>query len=191
MSEQENKRYTIARFPRLPADGLMAKAHVMTMGAALVYTPDDCFVARVDGTLLKVPAGKEEQAVDLSRAYEIRLFGPDAELRWTRDGDKGEAILLASGHVPGSDDWTRKEALEVLPRTYRLWGAPPTVDIKVPDGWSALTSGRIGTLYVPCDRPGELMLEAQEYVVRDEKSGNAVVLFERLVGFEAAVDDER
>ena len=76
----------------------------------------------------------------LARAYEVRAFGPRAELRWIRDGETGEAILIADSEIPtpGDDLPTIQPYLETLNRTYRIWGKP----VEPPKGaaaqnWSA------------------------------------------------------
>lgn len=190
MRGQQTLSYTIARFPGIAADALLAKSHGEPLTAALIFTPDACVVARLDGTAYRVSSGGHEVDLDLSgRAYAIRAFGPAAELRWTRDGDVGEAILLAQGHldIAGGADCRHGTALTVLTRSYRLWGRRAESDEGVAPGWSALTAGRIGTVHVPLAVParGEATLRAAEYVVRGA-GGNAVVLFERLAGFEIA-----
>ncbi|MCZ7659380.1 MAG: CRISPR-associated protein Csx19 [Xanthobacteraceae bacterium] len=158
--------------------------------------------------MLVATGTQESKLTDLSRAYEIRAFGLQAELRWTREGRTGEAIALADGHVAalGDPDPTHGQALDILARRYRVWGKPvrkerdatPSVaadaDLAAaapPRGWTTLSAGRIGSLCVPLAIGGndEVVLEAREYVTLGE-GGNAVVLFERLVRFAPAGEKE-
>ncbi len=197
MTEPQQIAFTIARFRNVRPDDLVTKWSGTPMTAALIFTPNECLVARVEKACLYVvkEGDREQKPAALSAAYEIRAFGPDAELRWTREGTAGEATLFADGTVtvagsemlPESEKPTYDETLDVLWRTYRVWGEPPKSKRHVPDGWLALSAGQIGTIYVPSISitAREIILKAKEYVVSGE-CGNAVVLFERLVGFEAA-----
>ena len=181
--------YTIVRFRDVPCEALLEKSCGQSLAAALIFSADSCRLARIEGSEFLVPANDTEVTASLASAYEIRAFGPQAELRWTRDGATGTATLLADGTIDTADgaEITKGEALDRLERTYRVWGEP-TPGAERPNGWSALSSGRIGTLFVPCSEPGELVLTAYEYVGVG-KSGNAVVLFERLAGFASAAGD--
>jgi CRISPR-associated protein (TIGR03984 family) len=194
MSDADPIAYTIAHFPGISAEDLLGKAGGHVMEAALLFTPDQCMIARVDGTALVIfdsIAGKLRHA-RVAEAYEIRAFGPTAELGWVRRGETGDATLLADG--PPGIDTDLPKLLEVLDRRYRIWGEPPKAQedgkasaTKPPSGWTTLSAGRIEPLYLPFgNRETELALIAREYVVR-AKDGNAVVLFERLVGFAPAV----
>jgi CRISPR-associated protein (TIGR03984 family) len=191
MSRHEAIDYTIVRFADVSPDAILAKSGGRILQAALIFSPDDCRVARVGETsFIVIGNDGREQAAELAQAYEIRAFGPKAELRWIRDGESGTATLLADGEVPGQS--VTGTTLDVICRTYRVWGEPPPASkepgsdrARIPVGWSKLTTARIRALYVPDQAPGEVVLRAKEYVVRHE-TGNAVVLFERLVGFEAA-----
>jgi CRISPR-associated protein (TIGR03984 family) len=114
-------------------------------------------------------------------------FARLARRRSCAQGKTGTATLLADGSVEGQPDSTDTgTTIDVLPRTYRVWGEPPKARDGVPPrpiaGWTKLTAGRIGALFVPetPGGPGEVVLRAREYVVRHD-TGNAVVLFERLV----------
>ena len=196
MNETKALPFTIARFRNVMPGDLLTKACGNALTGALIYTPDACWVARVDGAALEIvdPDSKMPSTADLASAYEVRAFGPDAELRWVRDGIAGDATLLADRHVatPGTEERWPGTTLDILSRRYFVWGKPPkqgTNDTappkSAPDHWTPLSTGRIGTIHVPCDDTNaEVAIEAREYVVRDP-SGNAVVLFERLVGFKA------
>jgi CRISPR-associated protein (TIGR03984 family) len=191
MTEPQQVPYTIARSPGVRTDGLLARARARKLQAALISTPDAFYVARItDAGFEVIERGAQAPSLaDLSRAYEVRAFGHKAELRWTRAGDAGEAVLLADGHLADTDDSAPafERTIDTLERSYRLWGEPPKTPVVTPSGWSALTTGRIGLLYVPF--PGAssdgVVLKAKEYVVKGA-SGNAVVAFERLVGFAPA-----
>jgi len=188
MSERKPISYTIARFDKIAPGEVLTKSCGKRLDAALIFSPDACRIARIDGSSFIVVDDREEQQEDdLTHAYEVRAFGPEAELRWIRDGAMGNATLLADGSVNGAP--VTGETLDVLSRTYRIWGEPARSaggeqSRRIP-GWSKLTTARIGALFVPFETAGEVTLHAREYVVGHE-TGNAVVLFERLVGFDAA-----
>lgn len=204
MPEPKQISYTIARFEEVAVTEFLSRGSCgQRFDTALIYTPDDCLVARVDGGAIHVvsPDGRSEVAADLSRAYEVRAFGQKAELRWVRSGTDGTATLLADGDVEAPETATKDSAkplLEVLDRHYRVWSLAPSDRVAAPrplapSGWVAVGNGRVGTIRVPLAGAiadvHEVELRAREYAVRGEQ-GNAVVLFERLVGF-AAVEDRK
>jgi len=188
---ETNTHVTVARFRDVAPTDLLAKADGARLKAALIYTPDACHVASIADNVLHVVANARPTKPDLAKAYEIRAFGPDAELRWLRSGVLGDAVLIADGEVTFGDDesptFERVETIARLPRRYRLWGKKANTATS-PDGWSAVSSGRIGVLQIPepADATGDLVIEAREYVGED-KFGNTAVMFERLVGFGPAV----
>lgn len=203
MSDSKKPAFTVARWDNVPADDLLEKARrlIDTAGgqpfvAALVFTPAQCIVARVDGDRFEAIIDDKESAIDPECAYEIRIFGEKADLHWVRDGEVGTATLLADGQIDasGAAEWTHGDALETLCRHYYVWGEPPKDENSQPhEKWSLLSAGRIGKIYIPFVAPPrrEVVLNAREYVVRDHETGNAVVAFERLVGFAPAPDNTR
>ena len=192
MADGQNNVFTIARFHGVAVESLLSKACRQPLDAALIYSPDACLVARVTGTGFEsIAAGDQHpKPVDLARAFEVRAFGPTAELRWTRDGEAGDAVLLADGEVGIPDEDAQRTIghyIAILDRSYRVWGKPASTPAHIADKWSARSTGRIGMIHVPfpgADDRG-VTLKAKEYVV-EAKSGNAVVAFERLVGFDHA-----
>lgn len=189
--------FTIAQLDDCASDALLTLSIPprTRWSAALIATPDRCYLARVADDAFEIVLDDSRQArilpaaevTDvLARAYEIRLFGPDAELRWTRNGLTGAPTLIADGKIthPGSE---LRSALEVLERRYRIWGERSKAQMPKQDHWTALAAGRIGTIWVPFadDATEGVVLTAKEYVERG-KGGNAVVTCERLVGFAAA-----
>lgn len=166
---------------------------------ALVYSPRCCAFCRMrsDGELTGPPKhatanGSYHRDV-LAEAYEIRLFTPDWELRWLRQGTVGQAALLweadtAKGPAPVALDWPVDPApieLQDGPeQRYLLWGQADVTLSR--DGWTALTNARIGTLWAPLHPDmdvdkGRVMLRAREYLVRKDH-GNVAVIDQRLLG---------
>ncbi len=176
----------------------------------LVYAPSFCAFGRLkDGAL----EGPPERCFDdfharvMTEAFEARLFCAGWELRWLREGKTGRAALLSD--TPGFDlaDFeepeSEKEARERLDaigeaaegtvkNTYLLWGerSPCRKDREGSDnGWTRLTTPRIGTLWVPYvigkDNVERIQLTAREYW-RREAHGNVAVTAERLTGFQDA-----
>jgi CRISPR-associated protein (TIGR03984 family) len=189
MNDRRTIPFAIARFHDVAAEELLGKSCGMTFKVALIFTPDDCLFARVDhGNFLF--AEPRDQAATLSRAYEIRAFGDKAELRWIREGMTGIATLLAEEPLT-SDAGVEIEGdttLDVLDRRYLVWGKVAPREENSPPAWSKVASGRIGPRwipFVPQQPEAELVLHAREYVIAGA-GGNAVVLFERLVGFAAS-----
>jgi CRISPR-associated protein (TIGR03984 family) len=114
----------------------------------------------------------------LATAYELRAFGEKGELRWTRNGRSGRATVLG-------DDRAGKpyESIDRLDRKYFLWGDAAADTVERPDGWSAVSAGRVGAIVIPApDGDGRLRLNAREYIKAGPHS-NACVLAERYVGF--------
>lgn len=173
----------------------------MTGVAALIYAPRFCVFGRLtDGGRLEGPPGfklgQHSSFTDavLAQAYEIKLFCAHWELRWLRDGMTGAAAMLADdAHTASAlqqrlgDGETGARSLQGRPsQHYLLWGEKETTD---PVGWTALTSNRIGRLWVPpFDRPDEdqprIRLMAVEYL-ETGAYGNVAVVDQRLTGFEA------
>ena len=183
-----NQQVTVTRFADVAPGDLIGKASGRTLTAALIYTPDACRVAKIAGERFDVVENGKETRADLSKAYEIRAFGRDAELRWLRAGVLGDAVLIADGAAKpaGGAESEIVDTIEQRRRGYRLWGKK-AAKTAAPQGWSALSSGRVGALMIPhpVSDGGELVIEAREYIGL-AAHGNAVVLFERLVGFAAA-----
>lgn len=132
--------------------------------------------------------------IDPIDAFSVRLFTPDAELRWVHvGGGSGDAVLL-SEFALDAPGWPSRstDAADVIDGAYALWGRrfephPSTA------GWCRAAEGRLGVLDVPLDGPAPqlsppgqewpleyLALTYREYVGLDEH-GNAHVVEERLL----------
>lgn len=185
------KTVTITRTPGVAPAEIAARAGEHALTAALIYSPNRCDIGRIDKQAVRIVRNGEEREADLASAYEIRAFGRGAELRWVRTGVQGHAVLISDDAPNVANDFGVEtiDTIAQLRRIYRLWGKRALDD--PPKGWSALSSGRVGMLVVPTSggTGKELALEAREYVCEHE-SGNAVVMFERLVGFADAVSLE-
>ena len=183
-----------------------------TPAFALLYSPSECMLARIAGadlfTLAKkkgAPDGQpaeteyEEQTVDLEPVYEARLFGPNAELRWLRTGETGDAALLSEDEAPPhcrlADRMGAKPAeVEIIPGQYLLWGrgveAQPK---KMPEGWSRIATARIGKLDVPVAgvaKDDRVVLRVNEYAQTVDEHGNVTIIDERLCGLERRSQNE-
>src|SRR5205807_85970 len=100
---------------------------------AFVSTPDKFIVAKVDGEKLIVADGRKEKPLEaaiLASAYEVRAFGPRAELRWTRNGRSGSATVLTE-----DGEGQRYECIDRLERKYFLWGAAASDSVERPEDW--------------------------------------------------------
>lgn len=182
-------------------DLLAAAGNVPAIGvAALIYAPRFCVFGRMTGGgRLEGPPGfklgQHSSFTDAVRAqaYEIKLFCADWELRWLRDGMTGAAAMLAKGdrapdilrqRLDSGETGTRPLHAR-LSQHYVLWGEKETTD---PAGWTALTSNRIGRLWVPFVGPDtdrrRLWLTAVEYL-ETGPHGNVAVVDQRLTGFDA------
>ncbi|WP_119726306.1 type III-D CRISPR-associated protein Csx19 [Thermomonospora amylolytica] len=152
-------------------------------GVALLITPWRYHVALVrDGQVLS--RGDE---IDLTGTFDVRVFNENAELRWLQTGDgRGRAVLLTEDAAALPADFTERHgdvhAIAVQEGRYLLWGRSAGTS----DGWTALTTERIGAVHIPVDiprRPGYAALTTREYIARDPRHGNAYVAEERLLGF--------
>ena len=109
------------------------------------------------------------------------VFNRETELRWLhQSGGKGRAVLLAQADPPSACQDSLSEdvsftALKTLDQTYLLWGEGTT--IKAEDGWSVLTTARIGRLEVPLDGVGanaRVHLHTLEYLAEVDAVGKIV-----------------
>ncbi len=177
---------------------------------ALLYSPRICIFARLEGKDLRDHKGRQ---VNLAEIFEARIFNRDAELRWlNQSGGKGRAVLLTQPELPSACKANLPEdvsfvALKTLDQTYLLWGEGTT--IKSENGWSLLTTARIGRLEVPLngvrankrvhlhaleylaevDAEGKIIDAGSELVREEEKllrHGNVAVVEERLLYLEVA-----
>ncbi|GIX04043.1 MAG: hypothetical protein KatS3mg113_1049 [Planctomycetaceae bacterium] len=175
------------------ADAVQAFSQVLgsEMATALLYTPQACLFARYSAEAgWTLPVARNEP---WSLAYEARLFCPTAELRWRNDPSslaKHQVVILIA-HAPEQpvnplDHWERLETpriVKTLPQTYLLWGQGETENLQRNDGWSVLSTSRVGKLLVPvpqvASRQG-VQLHTVEYIV-EAVDGNAMIYDERLI----------
>ena len=147
---------------------------VAGIGFGMVMSPHRFDLAKV--TFGKI--GFFQSVPDLDAAYEIRLFGPDTDARWQRDGATGCLTVLTVAGGSG----TKIEVCDVLDRNYCLFGRAKPKDAD----WAIATSARIPAIPVPVklQKESALQLTAVEHIgIR--RHGNAVVVAERLTGIEA------
>lgn len=168
----------------------------------MVSSPVGHDLVRFDGGQLTTSAGPAE----LGEVFHLRLFTPEAELRWVHTGSRrGAAVLLGeSGACP--EGWATDSVAveEVLDGQYALWGR--RFETLETDRWCRAVEGRIGWIDVPAATPAStatltpdktsamagqdwpeefLAVRFREYLTSDE-SGNAEVLDERLLEFVVA-----
>jgi CRISPR-associated protein (TIGR03984 family) len=129
------------------------------------------------------------RTLDISQAYEARIFTDKLELRWLNDptaAKQHRAVILAETDLVAKlrNDWDvhKEDVLETLEQTYLLWGQGTGQTL---DGWSTIAMARVGALQVPVsDVPDDanVLLHSIEYLV-ERDHGNVVVFEERLTGF--------
>lgn len=153
-------------------------------------TPTALRPVRLAGTTLQTADGPASSA----GAFSLRLFGPDADLRWVAAGPGvGRAVLVTETAAGLDDGWTDTAVpvVDVLDGTYALWGRRFTA---ATSGWCAASERRTGPLTVPAPVPDAgdgpwpaeyLCLHHREYVGVDGH-GNARVVEERLTGIRTA-----
>lgn len=198
-----NKKMTLS-------DALTACLSVLSTKktVALLYTPQHCKLALLENGVLRQSKG---EVIDLKEVFEARVFNEDAELRWLNEQDgSGRAVLLSAREIPQPcrnqlPDDASLQALHTLPQTYLLWGegvdqTKARAKNGLADGWSRLTTARIGWLDVPVpgiqekervhlkaleylaeyDADGKLVQDGQT-VEEDKRHGNVAVAAERLL----------
>lgn len=117
--------------------------------------------------------------------FEARVFSEHTELRWLHEADdRGRAVLLTEDPTAVPDAFeagTPVTAIGTEAGGYLLWGKA----VRTSDGWTTLTTERIGSLRVPgeFDRGDHVELTTREYIARDPDHGNAYIAEERLLSF--------
>lgn len=156
---------------------------------ALAMTPREARIAAVsgDGTVT-IETGA--RWVGFEGSFEARFFSEIGELSWRRDGDKGRALLTLDRARTLSEGWrdATPPGFERLTESQRLvWGE---LDGKIGEGWSGLSSPRVGRIAVPLSCEGAPSLEGRRVVLRVHEysriveDGNVVAAGERLVGLD-------
>lgn len=115
---------------------------------AFVTAADRFEIAALDEEGLK---GRGGHVIDEQGVWSVRVFGPRAELRWHQEIAEAPSgvLLTVADQTQAPSSWQalgEAEAFEAPHETtYLLWGR----SVGVADGWSTLTSNRIGSLHVP------------------------------------------
>ncbi|MGP4109724.1 type III-D CRISPR-associated protein Csx19 [Streptomyces sp. 4N509B] len=170
-------------------------ASALTGATALLTAPSRYHVALLtaDGSCL-TPASPADPAglapVDLAHVYEARVFTPTVELRWLGEaGGPGRAVVLTEDpsllpHDFPETDGLALDAVDTLDAHHLLWGEATTSQDD--DGWTTLSSARVGTLTVPVPvRAGaRARVGSRQYVAVEPHHGNAHVAEERLTHLE-------
>lgn len=178
-------RTTVLECPATPESVLRAAAEKMSDDAVgFAYSPDAVSWFRRDGHSWVY---SDSKPVEVSTAFELRVFDGINELRWRHDNDASRGpVVLSEGTVsePGIED-VRVFDTDGYERL--VWGLTTGShsDDKL---WVEVFHPRIGTLWVPVDvretkltRGLAVVLCAVEYV-REDKHGNISVVDERLCG---------
>jgi CRISPR-associated protein (TIGR03984 family) len=154
----------------------------------LLYSPESCFLSQVNGTDV---TGSNGQAIKLDRVFEARIFNAGYEMRWlNQQGGQGIAVLLSeqiiTSYLANSVDTL--EVIDTQEQTYLLWGEGSTAG-NLADGWSQLSTSRIGKLDVPIANINlsnqRIKLTTIEYFSQmGNLDGNVIVAEERLTGLQ-------
>ncbi|TYB45553.1 type III-D CRISPR-associated protein Csx19 [Actinomadura chibensis] len=144
-------------------------------GFALLTTPWRYEIVTTDEARRSTPEG----------VFEARVFDEHTELRWLDDAGSGRTVLLTERPAALPAEFTRHDPMETIGTIkgrYLLWGKA----VHSSDGWTTLTTERIGSLRVPgvFGRGGHVALATREYIARDAEHGNAYIAEERLLSFE-------
>ena len=139
----------------------------------LVMTPQKCGLCAWHGDCF-------EGNMELSEAFEIRVFCCKWEMRWVRDGREGVATLIGEDDLPCV--WDRPTEIPlagVLERRYLLWGSVSERS----ENWTKLNNGRTAPISVPipvAKSDSRIQLVAHEYLARFAH-GNVCMFDQRLV----------
>lgn len=118
-----------------------------------------------------------------SSIFEVRAFDEQAELRWIREpGGMGVPWTVAEG-AASADDPAAGPVMWGTEVERILWGQRVTLPEPPPEGWTVLSTPRVGTLRVPL--PDDVnrttaALVVAEYASHDEH-GNWSICDERLI----------
>ncbi|MDR0837435.1 MAG: hypothetical protein LBM94_04390 [Propionibacteriaceae bacterium] len=169
--------------------GWIGRGSLSELLAGPIAAADDCswgwvesvawsgFVRLIDGELKK----HDGALVDLSTAYDVRLFGLKAEWHWwwPQTDPIGRWALL-SDESARDHDWVALAGSDAWPSQRLLRGSVKQVQ----DGWARLHDGHSAHLWVPLVPAGtksgdRLAIRAIEYGAVDSY-GNVSVVAERL-----------
>jgi len=154
------------------------------------YTPAafHLFAIDHDGGIECAPGA----AFQADQLFELRLFCPDWELRWRRDGSSGTAKLVADdqavanklGQLAPFATFDASTTPVWRRETWQLLWGEPAGDAAL-TGWSPLSSARIGRLWVPAELSQDcarVALTGYEYFRETGDDGNLVPWGERYSG---------
>ena len=155
---------------------------------ALLQTPKRFALARLQAstTGFRCTLAPEEESDSLpADLFHLRAFLPDkgVELRWTAEGEGGQAAILSLMKLalPAAFTHLPETSLAAnLPSQRLLFGRAQR---PAAAGWSRLAEPRIGSIWAPLGlAEGQFAeLVGQELVGIDPEDGNAVILDELLV----------
>ena len=166
------------------ADGLSSCAQCFPDAVGLFYSPTKCQFGKVRGTII---TDESDRDLALTGIFEARIFNLQAELRWLNvSNGEGKAVLLSQSAY--SDCLTYRgehiEAIDIIDSQYLLWGEG-NQNTTIREGWSWLSSARIGKLAVPIagiNSQERVKLRFREYLSECDDYGNVAVVEERLLG---------
>jgi hypothetical protein len=72
------------------------------------------YTTPAEARLLRAPADRWREVAEQPWLQELRVFGPDRDLRW--QGDRGVALTLSEAGLVGGSGWLQRD------RRSRLWG---------------------------------------------------------------------
>lgn len=149
----------------------------------LLYTPQQCVFARLDGGKLLDHEGND---IAPETAFEIRIFHADWELRWRRQGQRGTAVLWATDAGDFDEEAPGKQPEKKNETQYLLWGKAVE---NSKNGWVRIGTHQVGIIHVPCEgaiaEGARLALRAIEYFAAFD-DGNIAFIGERLAGITVA-----
>ncbi|WP_242910928.1 type III-D CRISPR-associated protein Csx19 [Actinomadura terrae] len=127
----------------------------------------------------------EARGSSFEGVFEARAFDEHTELRWIQDS--GRAVLLTEDPTILPSSFIARPSVDAISTTdggYLLWGKA----VSTSDGWTTLTTERIGSLRVPGEfgRGDRVEVATREYIARDSEHGNAYIAEERLLSFKVS-----
>lgn len=168
----------------LSPEAAREKAQEAGVQYGLVYAPGFFAILKREGQgWLRFPetASAPEDFDGWATIYEARLFGPQGELRWLREGAAGRAWYAGSSAPEGFD-----------PGEVVAFETPDDVLLRGqgeggPDrGWSMLSAARFGRMRVPCawgEQRRTWLHRNALWTVRGGNDGNPTLQGTRLTGF--------
>ncbi|MEO3807196.1 CRISPR-associated protein Csx19 [Nonomuraea sp. B1E8] len=158
--------------------------HVACGSIALLATPQTYHIALVNASGdLETRKG----SVQVQNVFEARFFDVRAELRWVNMANgRGSAVFLTEDAATLPTGFGERlpaiEAIDTRAGAYLLWGRS-TGPV---NGWTTLSTERIGTIDIPAEIPAErhVQILTREYIAQDPDHGNAYIAEERLLRFD-------